>query len=124
LVSEDHGFATLWDAHTGSKLRSFKPAKDFYYGPDAQFLPNRNYLLGSYGDAAIIWDIKTGRIVQRFEYGNDAQYFPSEISPDGKYILTPYQDTPDYLVALWDVQTGKLIHTLDGQETDFSPNGN
>jgi WD40 repeat protein len=119
LVSEAHGLATLWDANTGIKIRSFGIAEENYYGLWAEFLPNSNHILSSFDKKAVIWDSTSGKIVQTFHYNSD--YFVSSVSNDGKLAMSPGKKPPDYSVVIWDVQTGKVVHTIEDQEGHWSP---
>src|SRR5262249_49487086 len=71
--------------------------------------------------ALILWDVKTGNIIRRFE-GHTDVVESADFSPDGQTLLT---GSDDKTVILWDVATGKLIHQFDMPEAvyvvTFSP---
>ena len=88
-------------------------------------------LTGSEYNTAWLWDVETGRELQRFKGsssgGNstDAAVYSVAFSPDGRRVLT---GNADHTVRLWDVATGKELrrfvgHTNRVSSVAFSPNG-
>jgi len=60
-VGLDH---SLWDARTGARVRVFEPCPywitSFIFSPDARFI-----IAGSYKEDPCVWNVATGRIVER-----------------------------------------------------------
>jgi len=86
--------------------------------PDGRFV-----LTGGYDNTAQLWDIETGKELQRFA-GHDEHVYSVAFSPDGRSVLTASGDQ----ATLWDVATGRQILSFEGH-TDvitsvaFSPDG-
>jgi len=88
----------------------------------------------SRGAAASMWDLETGREIQRFE-GHTERIRAVAFSPDGKQVLTGAGRggdlsfrSSDNSARLWDVATGKEVrrfvgHTGYVHTVQFSPNG-
>jgi WD40 repeat protein len=60
---------------------------------------------GSFDDTAWLWDIASGRAIQRFK-GHESAVMALAFSRDGKWLFTGSQDAA---VCLWDVHTGKML---------------
>ncbi|MCK6440578.1 MAG: hypothetical protein L6Q71_10330, partial [Planctomycetes bacterium] len=58
----------------------------------------------------IQWDIATGKEVQDFK-GHKARITVVEPSPDGNLLLSASEDG---FIKVWNLEDGKLIHTLAG----------
>ena len=68
-----------------------------------------------------IWDVESGRALQKFEDG-----FSSfcRLSPDGKKIVVNDRSNPDNpVVQIYDVESGKQLHKWFGEFAGFSPDG-
>jgi WD40 repeat protein len=121
----------LWNWRTGKIIRipddsngsrrgfdNFKSVP-IVFSPDGQALFARN---GS-GSTSQLWNISTGKFLRSFDAKSLINYVA--ISPDGKTLATGIHDNA---TKLWDVNTGKLIHTLTGHADEvksvaFSPDG-
>ncbi|MBA3751586.1 WD40 repeat domain-containing protein [Candidatus Dependentiae bacterium] len=85
---------------------------------------SKTALTGSYDATARLWDIKTGKQLQKFS-GHTKGITSVAWSPDGKIALTCSNDTT---ARLWDVSTGQQLHLFQGH-TGYvtsgacSPNG-
>jgi len=78
---------------------------------------------GSYDGIVRLW--KNGALLKEFKSGNNKTVWSVAFSPDGKTIASG-GDEP--IVNIWDVATGRLIHTLRGHSltvwsVKFSPDG-
>jgi WD40 repeat protein len=62
----------------------------------------------TYDSSAIMWDLKSGKIVHAIVG------YPIDVSYDGKFIITGSETLKDNSARVWDVVTGKLIRTLKG----------
>lgn len=69
------------------------------------FSPLSNRLLGIDDDRVLIWDLKTGELVQVLQ-GHQAAITQARFSHDGWRVVT---SSWDQTVALWEVKTGKRI---------------
>ena len=75
------------------------------------FSPDGNSVLtGSEDDLAILWDVETGREIQRFE-GHKSGLWSVAFSPDGEMVLTGSDDST---ARLWNAATGRKIQSFVG----------
>jgi WD40 repeat protein len=97
--------AILWDAATGTMLRTFSGYQNnvmsVAFSPDA-----KSILTASWDKTAILWDAKTGKKLHTFE-GYDCAAF----SPDGRWVVT---GSLDKSATLWDCATGKRLRQFEG----------
>ncbi|WP_136464910.1 caspase family protein [Flagellimonas onchidii] len=74
----------------------------------------------------VFWSFCFGQEIKLgLPLGHSGHAIPAEFSPDGKLVLTGSADSS---AKLWDSETGKLIHSLEGHSnmvhsTTFSPDG-
>jgi WD40 repeat protein/tRNA A-37 threonylcarbamoyl transferase component Bud32 len=62
------------------------------------------------GEPIVVVDLNTARVVRRF--GNEDRLARSlSVSPDGRYLLTAYDD---YIVKMWDIETGEELRSFRG----------
>ena len=130
---EGIGETRLWDAHTGSLLRTLR---DFHgivqalaFSPDGRILATGT----AFPEGGIcFWDVQEGRLIRRLT-GNVAGWKDKKhgswvwslaFSPDARLLAS----SNDGLVQLWDTKTGSLLHTLRDMKEDetmvkFSPDG-
>jgi uncharacterized caspase-like protein len=85
---------------------------------------NRFILTASGADTPRLWDVATGKEVQRFA-GHQYQVNSAVFSPDERKVLTASRDKT---ARLWDVETGKELRRFVGHEAGlwmaaFSPDG-
>lgn len=87
--------------------------------------PDGRYaLIGSFDNAARLWDVETGTQVRVFTH--PAAVFAVTFSPDGRYILTG--SFFDGRAWLWEVNTGREVRQFPGYTgfvngLSFSPDG-
>ena len=114
---------SLWDAASGSKLRSFTGHEDYVnavtFSPDGQFA-----LSGGADKKLKLWEVATGREVHNFE-GHTGAIFSAVFSPDGKQALS---GGADKTLKLWDAKGAHEIRTFAGHTGEvtsvaFSPDG-
>jgi WD40 repeat protein/uncharacterized caspase-like protein len=84
----------------------------------------RKILTGSRDKTARLWDMETGKELQRFEGHSDCVNAVA-FSPDGRRVLTGGLDST---VRLWDVETGKELRGFEGHSASveseaFAPDG-
>ncbi len=114
LVSGSDRSIILWDVGTGKERirRTIKEGEihRVVFSRDGALLA-----LGSQGNAALLWDARTGKPIQRFlghrEVGGFAAVRSLSLSPDGKTLAT---GGVDETIRLWDVATGKQLRQMEG----------
>jgi WD40 repeat protein/class 3 adenylate cyclase len=116
--------ATLWNAITGEKIRSFSSSRVGDLVSSVAYSPNGKYVLGAWDRIARLWDAATGEEVHKF-IGHTAMITSVAFSPDGNTILT---GSLDGTARLWDTVTGKEIHWFFSHadavgSVVFSPDG-
>ena len=118
-----YGEAQIYDADSGSKIRSLLAHRDILY--DAEFSPDgRIVATGSYDQTIILWNGETGEQLYTLK-GHHGAIFDLAFSPDGKVLASA---SGDETVKLWHVATGKRLDTLGQPEAEqycvaFSPDG-
>ena len=126
--SRDHS-VKLWDAKTGSAIRTLKGHTDTVrsvcFSPDGE-------LLASIGrdKTARIWDVATGREIRTFGEHGTSWWVKKTVcfSPDGR-VLASGAMAEGRGVRLWNVETGRALHTLQTATRSaltsacFSPDG-
>jgi WD40 repeat protein len=123
LTGGGDNMARLWDAATGSLLRTFEGHTAGVYSV-AYSPEGTKVLTGSADTTARLWDAVTGALLRSFE-GHTATVWAVAFSPDGTKVLTGgFEGT----ARLWDTATGALIrpfegHTLGVASVAFSPDG-
>ena len=115
--------AKLWDAATGSEIRTF--SGHTAYLPTVAFSPDGTKVLtGSQDMTAKLWDAATGSEIRTFS--GHASYVNSvAFSPDGTKVLTGSEDAT---AKLWNAATGSLLRTFSGPTSvvlsvAYSPDG-
>ncbi|MDT5121852.1 MAG: hypothetical protein QOC96_1334 [Acidobacteriota bacterium] len=116
----------LWDAATGAVVQRFvgyqHPVGALAFSPDGQLILSsgeKPTIVGHEHEVEDVrlWNLKAGKMVKRF-----AAIGPATFSPDGKFILTGGGDAANEGyggAALWDVNTGKIVHLLGLSEADL-----
>ena len=102
-----YGEIVLWDANTGSHLRTLRGHRDYIYA--IAFSPDGKTIASSSYDRLIkIWDAQSGAEIKTLKEHVDA-VFPIAFSPDGKRLAS---GSADRTVKIWDVASGRRIYTL------------
>lgn len=122
----------LWDAATGSRLfdldGSGQDLRTLAFTPDGKRL-----LTGGFDQQLQLWDVETGKLVRNLTGPSSLRYLKSMIglgperhedvflsiavTPDGKWALTGSWGQVRN-VKLWNLSTGKLERTFEGQSQD------
>jgi WD40 repeat protein len=99
-----------WDAATGKELRRLPVRGSAKWLALAQS-PDRNVLLGSAlsEEALHLWDAGTGKEICRLEQ-QPSDFLRVHVAAGGNILVSTGFDTPR--IRLWDLQTGKVRHTL------------
>jgi WD40 repeat protein len=105
----------LWDAHTGTELRSFAVSQvtGVAFSPDSQFVT-----VAKDGSILQMWNTATGQEVQKL--ARNAAIGSFSFSPDGKDVVTTGNgDT----VQIWDVDNDRLKQQLKWQAPKAAQKG-
>jgi WD40 repeat protein len=86
-----------------SELHYINLLKDTELSPDGEFVAQCKR-----GNAALIWDLRNGRIVQKL-MGHKAVVTCVSFSPDGQLLAT---GSADRSIKIWKVATGELQQTI------------
>jgi WD40 repeat protein len=125
-------YIVLWDAEKGTSVRTFAnhPAgiNDLAFAPYGKLVATADS-----DEAARLWSTAKGKVVKVFK-GQSAwvpvlyliDELPPEIheeygvsfSPDGKLLGTAHAEGQ---VRVWEISSGKVLHTLDGPERGPAP---
>jgi WD40 repeat protein len=138
--SGEQGGVDLYDVtkrkrtQTLARDSSYLWALAFSFSPDGRILAESSYLEEP---VVRLWDVETGEVVRRFTVPERPRLYDPDspqslsFSPDGKTLAVGIHhtsETEDAPVLLFDVATGKVLHTLGphrGWVTfgTFSPDG-
>src|SRR5690242_18521568 len=118
--AEKDGVIRLWNAATGDPLRVLQGAeKEIHF---LSFSPDNQTLVSTAEKVLQLWNVTSGKRLHRLEHPQDV--LTVAFTPDGKTLATAGSDgrssrgpegNPS-AVRLWDVATGKLLHTLEGHQ--------
>ncbi len=126
--SWNHPNILLWDVENGNLLHTLKGHTRV---DSVAFSPNGTVLASGSGSDAMVgtiklWDVASGSLLRTLILeGNNYKVGSIDFSPDGKVLASgSYDDT----IRLWDVESGKLLCTLEGHTSNiksvaFSPDG-
>ena len=121
----------VWDASSGRELHRLNLGNSAYglnFSPDGRVLG-----INAPNDKVLLWEL--GKPPRRLE-GQKGEGHELVFSPDGKRVATGVTEWPNpedfkrkvFVIRLWDVATGKVVHALRGHEESiralaFSPDG-
>jgi WD40 repeat protein len=114
----------LWDVATGREIRRLHGHQQPAYA--LAFSPDGHMLVGVSCDLVICWDVANGTEMHRWSHLRATAALA--VSPDRKLLASVGGETEDRAIHLWDVTTGKELHTLKGHQRGvtslaFSPDG-
>ncbi len=106
------GRIRLWDTATGKELRQFqlKGTAHVAASPDGKTLAGADESEG----VIYLWDAATGKEIRRLKSSRSGfgGILPVAFSPDGRRLVAGGHE-----LRMWDVESGKLLHSLDGEES-------
>lgn len=106
----------IWDAETGLMLRILNGHNDIVNSAD--FSSDGKFLITASRDRTIrIWNADSGCILKVFNCLKPVELV--HFSPDGKQIVSVSYGS----IMIWDVKTGKMLVTIEGDYAAFSPDG-
>jgi WD40 repeat protein len=129
------GEVLLWDVVSGQQLHRFSDSVGFVqalaFSPDGKMLVTNDCSRVEVAGACIegtlrLWDVNSGRIIERDFEGHTGFIWSATFSPDGKILASGSNDNS---VILWDVATGEQIgqrlsnHGGPVRRVAFSPDG-
>jgi len=123
LTGSDDKTARLWDVESGKELKRFTEdapttrvfAQSRSAGSSGSiystaFTPDSRRILTGSDDCTVrLWDVETGKEVQRFVLPEPVDSV--SLSSDGHKLLT---NGDDKIARLWDLQTGKVLQRFEG----------
>jgi RNA polymerase sigma factor (sigma-70 family) len=119
--SEADRSVLLWDVDTGRLLRRFlgpdgnphKGARALAFTPDGTLLASTCLT-----DFRIrLWDVRAGKQLREFK-ADGFGFGHIAISPDSKIVAGA---GPRHQIVLWDLASGRILHTIDGSEESTFP---
>ena len=117
----------IWNIETGKDVSVLKRharvrSGSIAFSPDGATLASASVdRFGGTSGAVTLWNVKTGKDLTTL-HGHTERIPAVAFSPDGKTLASGLRNRT---VKLWDIETGRNIHTYDGggRTVVFSPNG-
>jgi RNA polymerase sigma factor (sigma-70 family) len=101
----------VWDTATGRQLYHGKGEECFAFAPDGTTLVVRNK------DKTIrLYDIPSGRELQRFADPKEWDYWPFALSPDGRTLA---RATKDHAIECWELASWKRRQRFTGHQGEI-----
>ncbi len=127
LATAGHSHITCWNLAGGEQLWQVRSP----YGRRLAFTPDGRTLIASPGTQERswhVWDAATGKPAGGLKLPEGYNYAQLAVAPDGRTLVFAQQQNilgADCRVRLWDLHTGKLLHTLtaEGGIGPFSKDG-
>ena len=121
LAAGGRWLSKLWDLSKGTLLLDLNLG-DYITGiafsPDGRQLAVSTALPEN-GRATYVWNLEYGRGIQTLR-GLAAQISKTAFSPDGRLVAALAHD---WLIGIWNVETGHLLHLLETPKGLFADNG-
>mmetsp|Transcript_6055 Transcript_6055/g.6615 ORF Transcript_6055/g.6615 Transcript_6055/m.6615 type:complete len:431 (+) Transcript_6055:45-1337(+) len=117
VVTGGNRVANVIDADTGKYIHSFRDKSvvsgegDAYFR-GVKFVPNSNLLASGGEEKLKLWNITTKSFCRGY-LGHTKPIYSIDISPDGQTLVS---GSGDKTVRVWDIETGKCLHTLGDEQ--------
>lgn len=130
-LTNDASQAVVWNASTGDVRWKFNAAdpsipdeEHHYFCQSGQWSPSGKYLLAASDDRKVrVWDVSTGKEIQRFQ-GHTDRIGVALFCSNESQVLTA---SDDRTVRFWDLQSGEQLQRWDYpgpvQQLSVSPDG-
>ena len=101
----------LWNTQTGSLLHTLNGHTDtvrsLTLSADGRLLAS-----ASEDSTAKLWNTQTGQVLHTFTVPNSEDKIPIMLSADGFILAVMEKKGWEYVIQLWDLRRGKLLHSL------------
>ena len=128
VIASTRTVTRIWDTESGKELQKIEGLSF----PICAFSPDgKKIVTANRDDAAQIWDADTGQELRKLEEPERVIDFVA-FSPDGTTVLTVSREKPlpqevpenYYIARIWDADTGRERHKLEGVKfAVFTPDG-
>ena len=120
-IADNSDSVTIFDLSNGKerKISTGQRHLNVKFSPDGKTLVTASYS----GPQAKLWSPSTGELLKEFDVGRHEGYLTPVFSPDGTLLAVGNRNST---TRLFNVATGKLLHTLDklmSHELKFDPDG-
>lgn len=115
-----HGKATLWSVETGNATTRFNDVH-LFMGGVPKFLPDGKTLCILTPGELNLYSIPSGTFISK--HNEDFGEGQVAISPDGKYLVSPFLSTPSLFSLVEKKSLGKIGILEDGNGAAFSTDG-
>jgi WD40 repeat protein len=109
LIATKSKYETIkvWNAQTGQLMHTFSQESLMYLlaNKDSEFI-----VTAGMGKDTKVWDAKSGEPISASFNDQEENVYSRALSNDNNFLVTGSFGT----AQVWDIKTGKLMHTLDG----------
>jgi len=134
VTASEDGLVALWDTSSGETIRSWQTFELLH---DMKVDQVGKRVMVTDKTFAKTYDLATGELISTINHPGGTELIGgkafgdiwyADLSPDGSTLATASWQSENYAAYLWDVETGAMVHKLDGyregvREVRFSPNG-
>ncbi|HEX4130053.1 MAG TPA: protein kinase [Pirellulales bacterium] len=129
----EQGGVTLWDRDSGKSIRSFTGhvtvVQALAFSPDGTLLASGDAATApgdKKGTGVKLWDVVTGKPIDRLKPSSSTSYQRLQFSADGAYLLAGITNTA---ATIWDIATGTVtqignpVKGISSRNAVFLPSG-